>query len=55
MELKQQFPGVDFSLVEHDEDPLWIEDKRETLLEIRVRSALYSYDSHARTKLHVQP
>lgn len=35
-EIKQQFPGVDFSLIESDEDVLWKEDEREQLNAMRV-------------------
>mmetsp|Transcript_21025 Transcript_21025/g.30307 ORF Transcript_21025/g.30307 Transcript_21025/m.30307 type:complete len:199 (-) Transcript_21025:215-811(-) len=35
IEIKEDFPDIDFSLVEHDEDELWDNygDRRETLLE----------------------
>lgn len=35
-EIKQQFPGVDFSLIESDEDVLWERDEREQHTSMRV-------------------
>lgn len=35
-EAKLQFPGVDFALIESDEDVLWKEDVRETTQERQV-------------------
>lgn len=37
-EIKHQFPGVDFSLIESDEDVLWKDDEREDHNVMRVRS-----------------
>jgi hypothetical protein len=38
-EAKQQFPGVDFGLLESDEDTLWLENLRETYQEKQVPPA----------------
>ena len=35
-EIAKQFPGVDFSLIETDEDTMWNEHKRESEQELRV-------------------
>jgi hypothetical protein len=36
-EIKQQFPGVDFSLITDDEDVLWKPNERETADSIKAR------------------